>query len=78
MNDSEYQIEVNNTKKIKKIFKDADIVNDNEFTIKIKKEEINDVLSKLISNDIKIYSIKQKNISLEDVFIEKTGGNIID
>lgn len=78
MNDSEYQIEVNNTKKIKKIFKDADIVNDNEFTIKINKEEINDILSKLISNDIKIYSIKQKNISLEDVFIEKTGGNIID
>lgn len=78
MNDSEYQIEVNNTKKIKKIFKDANIVNDNEFTIKINKEEINDILSKLISNDIKIYSIKQKNISLEDVFIEKTGGNIID
>lgn len=78
MNDSDYQIEVNNTKKIKKIFKDANIVNDNEFTIKINKEEINDILSKLISNDIKIYSIKQKNISLEDVFIEKTGGNIID
>ncbi|MBE6151007.1 MAG: ABC transporter ATP-binding protein [Firmicutes bacterium] len=78
MNDSEYKIEVNNTKKIKKIFKDANIVNDNEFTIKINKEEINDILSKLISNDIKIYSIKQKNISLEDVFIEKTGGNIID
>jgi len=78
MNDYEYKIEVKKTKKIKKIFKDANIVNDNEFTIKINKEEINDILSKLISNDIKIYSIKQKNISLEDVFIEKTGGNIID
>lgn len=78
LSDSTYQIEVDDTKKIKKLFKDAEIINENKFTIKTTKEEINDILSKLISNDIKIYGLYQKYVSLEDVFIKKTGGNIID
>ena len=78
INDSTYQIEVDDTKKIKKIFKDAEIINDTKFTIKTTKEEINDILSKLIEKDIKVYGLYQKYVSLEDVFIKKTGGNIID
>lgn len=78
LNDSTYQIEVDSIKNIKKLFKDIEIINDNKFTIKAKKEELNDILSKLISNDIKIYGLYQKYVSLEDIFIKKTGGNIID
>ena len=78
INDSTYQIEVDDTKKIKKIFKDAEIINETKFTIKTTKEEINDILSKLIEKDIKVYGLYQKYVSLEDVFIKKTGGNIID
>ena len=78
INDSTYQIEVDDTKKIKKIFKDAEIINETKFTIKTTKEELNDILSKLIEKDIKVYGLYQKYVSLEDVFIKKTGGNIID
>jgi len=78
LNDSTYQIEVNSTKKIKKLFKNVEIINEKQFTIKLAKEEVNDILSKLISNDIKVYGLYEKHVSLEDVFIKKTGGNIID
>ena len=32
----------------------------------------------IVDNNIKIYSVKKDNISLEDAFLKKTGGNVID
>ena len=78
LNDSTYQIEVDSIKNIKKLFKDIEIIDEYNFTIKTTKEELNDNLSKLIENNINVYGLYQKHISLEDVFIKKTGGNIID
>jgi deoxyribodipyrimidine photolyase-like uncharacterized protein len=65
MNDSTYQIEVSDTKKVKKIFKDIEIIDEYKFTIKTTKEELNDILSKLIENNINVYGLYQKHISLE-------------
>ena len=78
INDSTYQIEVNSTKKIKNLFKDVEVIDENNFIIKPQKEEINLMLSKLISNDIQVYGLHQKRASLEEVFIQKNGGNIIE
>lgn len=78
MSNSIYHFEVNDTKKISKLFKDSVIINDKNFEIKVNKEDINKILSKIIENDIEIYQVYFKNVSLEEVFMEKTGGNIID
>lgn len=78
LNNSIYQLEVDNTEKIEKILKEVNILDENSFTIKTKKENLNEILSMLIKNKIKIYEIKQQQISLEEVFIKKTGGNTID
>ena len=32
----------------------------------------------MVLQNIKIYSVKQEEVSLEDAFLKKTGGNIID
>ena len=78
MSNSTYRFEINDTKKITKILKDIKIVDDHNFEIQINKEEINKILSKLIDNKIDVYQVYLKNVSLEEVFIEKTGGNVID
>lgn len=78
MSNSTYRFEVNDTKEISKLFKESKIIDDKSFELQLNKEDINKTLSKLIDNDIDIYQVYLKNISLEEVFIEKTGGNVID
>ena len=77
LTNSIYFFEVNNTDKINKLYKDAKILEDG-FEIKINKEEVTSIIENLIKNKIEIYQIYKKDISLEEVFIKKTGGNIID
>ena len=77
LTNSIYFFEVSNTEKIKELYKDAKI-KENGFEIKINKEDVTNVIKNLIKNEIDIYQISKKDISLEEVFIKKTGGNIID
>lgn len=42
------------------------------------KEEIPNIIEKLVKNKIKIYAVYQEEQSLEDIFLKKTGGNVID
>lgn len=77
LTNSIYFFEVNNTDKINKLYNDAKILEDG-FEIKINKEEVTSIIENLIKNKIEIYQIYKKDISLEEVFIKKTGGNIID
>jgi len=72
-----FLFEVNSTKKVSKLYKDAKIINESKFELIAEKEDVTEIISNLIKNKIKIYKIYQKNISLEEVFIEKTGGNVI-
>lgn len=73
---NEYTFEVSSTEEID--FKNLISKDKNSFVINIKKDEINDIIQILINKNIKIYEIKSNKLSLEDAFLEKTGGNKID
>ena len=74
-----YIFEVNEISKISKILEEKiEKINDNSFKIHTNKESIPEIIKKLIENDIKIYTIQEEEISLEDAFLKRTGGNIID
>ena len=54
------------------------IVNFFSKIFKSKKEEIPNIITKLINNNILIYEVYENKISLEEAFLNKTGGNKID
>ena len=74
----QFIIEIENTKGINKIYKEAEIVNDKIFKINIKKENVPNLVEDMVKHNIKIYGIKEDEKSLEDAFFERTGGNIIE
>ena len=71
-----YIIEVDDISKIKDV--EFEKIDENNIRIHIDKKEIPEVIKKLVQNDIKIYMVKEETITLEDAFLKKTGGNIID
>lgn len=74
-----YIFEVDEISKISKILEEkTEKINDNSFKIHINKESIPEIIKKLIENGVKIYTVKEEEISLEDAFLKRTGGNIID
>lgn len=73
-----YVFEIDNTEMIDKMLKNVTIVNSNTFKIVVNKEEVPNVVKKLVENDVKIYSVSEDKVTLEDAFLKKTGGNIID
>ncbi|MBQ6494514.1 MAG: ABC transporter ATP-binding protein [Bacilli bacterium] len=46
--------------------------------IRVKTNSLNDVIRKLLNNNINIYEIKREVLSLEDIFMSLVGGNTID
>lgn len=76
---AEYKIfEVKDTSNIKTILKTAIVINQNKFKLDIEKQEIPDIVKKLVENKVAIYGIEEEEKSLEEAFFEKTGGNIIE
>ena len=74
-----YIFEVDEISKISKILEEKiKKINDNSFKIYTNKESIPEIIKKLIENGVKIYTVKEEEISLEDAFLKRTGGNIID
>lgn len=74
-----YIFEVDEISKISKILEEKiEKINDNSFKIHTNKESIPETIKKLIENGVKIYTVKEEEISLEDAFLKRTGGNIID
>ena len=71
-----YIIEVDDISKIKDV--EFEKIDENNIRIHIDKKEIPEIIKKLVQNDIKIYMVKEETITLEDAFLRKTGGNIID
>ena len=57
--------------------KTLEIIDNNNFKLTIKKEEVPAFIEKLVNNNIKIYEFKEEKISLEDAFLRRTGGNVI-
>ncbi len=78
ISNSEYVIEVDNPEPIKEIIQKDVQTNNNKVTIKAEREEIPEIVNKLVENKVKIYSITENTLSLEDAFLKKTGGNVIE
>ena len=73
-----YLWEVNTAQEVKRFFPEANLLDETHFQIDIEKEKIPEIVELFVKNQIKVYQIKPKEISLEDAFLKKTGGNIID
>ncbi len=75
-----YIFEVNNLKEaISYIGDDIAIpLTDSKIKVSVDKEHVPDLIKKLILRDIKLYSVVEDVSTLEDAFLRKTGGNIID
>ncbi len=53
-------------------------IDDENIQVYAKKEEIPEIIEKLVTSGVKIYSVYPEEMSLEDAFLKKTGGNVID
>ena len=74
-----YKITVDSTEKIAEYLSEPIEIKDNtEFTIEVTRENVPEVVKTLVKENIKIYEIHEEQLSLEDVFLKKTGGNTID
>ncbi len=74
-----YVLEINNSNLAKEVLEnELEIVNDKVIKIACKKEEVPEIVKRLVLNDILVYSVKEETISLEEAFLKKTGGNVID
>lgn len=75
----EYEFEVDNSYKVKEIENKLDIkiINNENFSVQLKREDVPDIVERLCKNNIKIYKVEKIEKKLEDIFIEKVGGNKI-
>ena len=77
--DSLFMFEVDKLKNVSTVIgEQIEIVNDNMFKVKVRKDEIPGIIKKLVDNDYSIYQIAEFRVSLEEAFLSKTGGNTID
>lgn len=74
--DNVYRILVDDTSKIK--LKDMKNVKKTSFEINASKEQISKIIKELVKQDIDIYEVVELELSLEEAFLQKAGGNKID
>lgn len=75
---SSYVFEVDSTSEINKVINDAYILDDHKFKVSVSREQVPNIVTNLVNKNISIYEIKENIISLEEAFLNKTGGNKID
>lgn len=74
-----YIIELDNINNIEKILEiPIKQLSETQFKINVSKEEIPQIVKKLVEANKKIYMVNEEILSLEDAFLKKTGGNIIE
>ena len=77
--ESIYRIEVSKTKGIEKLIENkVNVIDDTTIEIYAEKDDIPNIIKTLFSKDIDVYQVVMEELSLEDAFIKKTGGNSID
>lgn len=55
-----------------------DILTETEVRVYIEKEKVPLLIKELVLRNVKIYNVSEENLSLEDAFLKKTGGNVIE
>ena len=60
------------------IKEEHEVMKNNMVKIFLDREKVPGVLAKLLKDDYKVYEVRMVQLSLEDAFLEKTGGNVID
>ena len=76
--DSIYHLVVDKTTEVLNILENKlEKLDDENIQVYAKKEEIPEIIEKLVTSGVKIYSVYPEEISLEDAFLKKTGGNVI-
>lgn len=79
VSDSIYIFEVDKLKNINDaVGMPIEIINDNMFRIKTNREAISNIIRNLVKSEFEVYQVSRFQISLEDAFLEKVGGNTID
>lgn len=73
-----YVFEVDKVSNLYKVLEEKiEIINDNFFKIKLNKEDVPVRIKSLLDKDYKVYQVTELQVSLEDAFLEMTGGNQI-
>ena len=76
--DSIYHLVVDKTTEVLNILENKiEKLDDENIQVYAKKEEIPEIIEKLVTSGVKIYSVYPEEMSLEDAFLKKTGGNVI-
>ena len=55
-----------------------DILTETEVRVYIEKEKVPLLIKELVLRNVKLYNVSEENLSLEDAFLKKTGGNAIE
>ena len=55
-----------------------DILTETEVRVYIEKEKVPLLIKELVLRNVKLYNVSEENLSLEDAFLKKTGGNGIE
>lgn len=75
-------VEVDDISKIDKLLEKykekIEMIDEKHFAITIEKKHVPEIIKTLVTNDILVYGVKKENVTLEDAFLKKTGGNVID
>ena len=74
---SAFVFELEKTDGIDKLVKGAEIYTKG-IKVSMDRKDVPDLINKLVANNYKIYSVYQMQVSLEEAFLKKTGGNTID
>ena len=74
----EYTIEVDSVEKLKEVLKLEVKEENGKANINATREEIPNIIKTLVDNNVKIYSVTENLLSLEEAFLKKTGGNVIE
>lgn len=74
-----YILEVENSSVIGSIIDyKMDILTETEVRVYIEKEKVPLLIKELVLRNVKLYNVSEENLSLEDAFLKKTGGNVIE
>ena len=74
-----YHFTLNSTEQLEEYLSyPMEIQNETEVRMNVTKQQVPEIVKALVKHDIKIYEIHEEQMSLEDAFLKKTGGNTID